>query len=97
MEKKLIRIKNTELNFSIKNEKQSILDTAINENIILPYGCKSGACGSCITKLIKGSILTLDEKSVSKNDSILLCQALPNSKEIILEYTSDKLDIIKEN
>ena len=95
-EKKLISIKNTELKFSIQNDKQSILDTAINENILLPYGCKSGACGSCIARLTKGSVITLDKKSVCANNSILLCQSMPNSKEIILEYASDKLETIKE-
>ncbi len=35
---------------------QSILDAALQHGIGLPYGCRNGACGSCIARLISGQV-----------------------------------------
>jgi CDP-4-dehydro-6-deoxyglucose reductase len=35
---------------------ESILEAALRQGLILAYGCKSGACGSCKAKLIDGEI-----------------------------------------
>ena len=28
-------------------ENLSVLESALNNNIVIPYGCKNGQCGSC--------------------------------------------------
>ena len=44
MEKKsVILIKNSALKFTIKNIENTILDNALDLQINLPHGCKSGA------------------------------------------------------
>ncbi|HEX4880337.1 MAG TPA: CDP-6-deoxy-delta-3,4-glucoseen reductase [Limnobacter sp.] len=35
---------------------ESILSAALRSNIILPYGCKDGACGSCKADLLEGQV-----------------------------------------
>ena len=35
---------------------QSVLDAAMKAGIVLPYGCKNGACGSCKGKVLEGSV-----------------------------------------
>ena len=35
---------------------ETILDAALRANVILPYGCKDGACGSCKSKVISGMV-----------------------------------------
>ena len=71
------------------NPDESILQAALREGLILPYGCRDGACGSCKGKLIKGSIdygkysnkaLTETEREAGM---ALFCQALPLSDLII--------------
>jgi CDP-4-dehydro-6-deoxyglucose reductase len=37
-------------------EGQSVLDAAQKAGIILPYGCKNGACGSCKGKVLSGHV-----------------------------------------
>ena len=37
-------------------DNETILDAALRANVILPYGCKDGACGSCKAKYICGDI-----------------------------------------
>jgi CDP-4-dehydro-6-deoxyglucose reductase len=62
---------------------EAILTAALRQGIVLPYGCKNGACGSCKGKLLEGSVdygvyqkrvLTDDEKAQGK---ALFCQAKP--------------------
>jgi CDP-4-dehydro-6-deoxyglucose reductase len=37
-----------------KNE--SVLDAALRQAIILPYGCRNGACGSCLGAVLSGTV-----------------------------------------
>ena len=63
------------------NEGETILDAALRDNRIYPYGCRSGVCGACKCVLVSGSVdygdyedfaLPADEK---KQGKVLLCQA----------------------
>jgi CDP-4-dehydro-6-deoxyglucose reductase len=69
---------------------EAVLDAALRQGYLLPYGCKNGACGSCKTKIVSGSVdygvyqartLTDEEKAQGK---ALLCQAKPLS-DLVLE------------
>ena len=66
-------------------QDETILEIALEENISLPFGCASGNCGACKSKLILGEVemrsystfaLTDDEKS---RGIILPCRAEPRS------------------
>lgn len=37
-------------------ENELILDAALRQGIDLPYGCKSGSCGTCLGKVVSGEI-----------------------------------------
>lgn len=37
-------------------ENESILDGALKNGIMFPYGCRSGSCGTCFGKVISGEI-----------------------------------------
>jgi ferredoxin len=42
------------------------------------YGCRSGQCGSCKVKLLKGSVTYPNNISASiDSDEVLLCSAMP--------------------
>jgi CDP-4-dehydro-6-deoxyglucose reductase len=67
------------------NSGESVLDAALRQGIILPYGCRNGACGSCMGTLTSG---TVDYKhgtpsglsATDINDGkVLFCQARPVS------------------
>jgi CDP-4-dehydro-6-deoxyglucose reductase len=40
---------------------EPILDAALRQGIILPYGCRNGACGSCLGAVVAGEVSYLDE------------------------------------
>ena len=62
---------------------ESVLTAALRQDIVLPYGCRNGACGSCKGRIVEGQVdygvyqkkaLTDDEKAQGK---ALFCQAKP--------------------
>ena len=62
---------------------ESVLTAALRQDIMLPYGCRNGACGSCKGRIVEGEVdygvyqkkaLTDDEKAQGK---ALFCQAKP--------------------
>lgn len=60
---------------------ETILDAATRQGILIPYGCRNGACGSCRGRVVAGSIHypggeppALDDRQRARGDA-LLCQA----------------------
>ena len=68
----------------------TILDTLIALKHDPPYSCTSGACSTCMAKVIKGSVkmdacYALDDDEVA-NGYILTCQARPTAPEVEVSY-----------
>ena len=70
-------------------EGESILTAALRQNLVLPYGCRNGACGSCKGRIVEGRVdygvyqrkaLTEEEKAQGK---ALFCQAKPLTELVI--------------
>jgi CDP-4-dehydro-6-deoxyglucose reductase len=40
----------------IVQDDERVLDAALRQGIVLPYGCKNGACGSCKAKVLEGRV-----------------------------------------
>jgi CDP-4-dehydro-6-deoxyglucose reductase len=64
-------------------EGEAVLTAALRQGVMLPYGCKNGACGSCKGKIVSGAVdyghyharvLTEEERAHGK---ALFCQAKP--------------------
>jgi len=84
-----ITLRNTDHRFPIE-DGESVLQAALNAGLVLPYGCRDGACGSCKGKLIEGRIdyghysekaLTAEERG---RGLALFCQAKALS-DLVLE------------
>jgi CDP-4-dehydro-6-deoxyglucose reductase len=70
-------------------ETESVLTAALRQGVMLPYGCKNGACGSCKGKILSGAVdyghyharvLTEEERAHGK---ALFCQARPLGELVI--------------
>ena len=72
------------------NPEEAILPAAIRQGIGLPYGCKDGACGSCKSKKLEGTVVhgTHQTKALSAEEEaagyILTCCAVPQT-DVVLE------------
>jgi CDP-4-dehydro-6-deoxyglucose reductase len=61
---------------------ETVLDAAIRQGIPLPYGCRSGTCGSCQVTLVSGDVRYEQAASALEDlpaNNALLCQARPAS------------------
>jgi ferredoxin-NAD(P)+ reductase (naphthalene dioxygenase ferredoxin-specific) len=62
---------------------QTILSAALAEGIDFPYGCKSGRCGSCKSRLAEGRVDHLDHTRFALTGEereaglILVCRTVP--------------------
>lgn len=68
---------------------ETVLEAALREGYMLPYGCRNGACGSCKGKVTEGtvdhgksqdSVLTAADRL---SGAALFCQAIPLSDLVI--------------
>lgn len=67
---------------------ETLLEAALRQSIGLPYGCRNGACGSCIGTLLQG---TVDYphgpppalEHANGPDQAVFCQAVPTSDLVI--------------
>jgi Ferredoxin len=69
---------------------KTILDVLIENKFDPPYSCTSGACSTCIAKLVNGEVsmdacYALDDDEV-KEGYILVCQSRARSPEVELTF-----------
>lgn len=69
-----------------KNSKPTLLQSAREQGILLPYACTGGVCGTCRAKLEKGEIKMNKNYALEEDDLkqkfILTCQAVPISDKL---------------
>ena len=69
---------------------QKILDVMIKQKLDPPYSCTSGACSTCMAKVMKGTTkmdacFALDDDEIEAG-FVLTCQAHPTSAEVELTF-----------
>ncbi len=89
-ESTVVKIKMDGDEFEFKMQKsETVLDSALENDIDLPYSCQSGVCTACQGKLISGKVQMevsdgLSDEEISEG-YILCCQSRPNTDEIEVE------------
>ena len=70
---------------------ESILDAAMRQSIDLPYGCRGGACGSCVGYILNGTIyyddepIALDDEMQTNNQALFCIAKTSQDLEISIE------------
>jgi len=72
---------------------EKLLDAALRQGIVLPYGCRSGQCGSCLATLIRGRVAYPSGNTQALEgrppNACLTCQAVAES-DLTLEVVEIK-------
>jgi len=71
-----VKIESSEHRFAVE-AGETLLDAALRQGIGLPYGCRNGACGSCIATLLSGEVVYPDGKLevTLEPGQVAICQA----------------------
>ncbi|OWQ54363.1 oxidoreductase [Stenotrophomonas maltophilia] len=75
-------------------EGNTILDAALAAEVAYPHGCRSGRCGSCLSRVISGHVVHLEHSRFALTDEqkarglFLACRALPGS-DLVAAYAGD--------
>lgn len=69
---------------------ETLLDTALRNNIDAPYACMSGTCNSCQAKIITGAVDMENADALSDDEiaagEILTCCAKPTTTALHIKY-----------
>ncbi len=79
--------------FSFARGQRTVLDSALDQGIELPYSCKGGVCSTCRCKLTRGEVemdchYALEDYEVARG-FILPCQSYALSDELVLDYDQE--------
>lgn len=77
--------------FDIKaGESVTLLESAEQAGVDLPYSCKAGVCATCRCKLVEGEVEMINNYSLeeweTKDGYILSCQSVPRSSKIHISF-----------
>ncbi|TWR29720.1 ferredoxin--NADP reductase [Mucilaginibacter pallidiroseus] len=84
-----INIDGTTHNITVA-ENQSILQAALQNNIQLPYSCRSGICSACVARCKTGQVEMTQNEVLTPQDIqngwILTCTGHPISDDVVVGY-----------
>ena len=86
-----ITIKVDDVESVIKGSKnETILDSALENDVEAPYSCQGGACATCIGKLVSGKATMLQNHILTDSEIeeglVLACQAVPATDIIYIDF-----------
>lgn len=68
---------------------KSILELAEQGGLKPDYGCRSGICGTCAVKLVKGQCRYVSDTTENAPEdwsgNLLICSSVPGTKEVEIE------------
>lgn len=83
-----IRYDGQEYKFMVEHNR-TILETALDKGIDLPYSCQSGLCTACRGKALSGQVKLDEEEGLSQSERaegyVLTCVGHPMTDDVVIE------------
>jgi ferredoxin-NADP reductase/predicted pyridoxine 5'-phosphate oxidase superfamily flavin-nucleotide-binding protein len=77
-EKSTIKFSTSQLEAHWSRGDDTLLEVAEQQGLTPDYGCRSGSCGTCVTKLLRGSVAYRSPPTAERSeDEVLICCAVP--------------------
>ncbi|MEZ4792915.1 MAG: ferredoxin--NADP reductase [Gelidibacter sp.] len=74
----------------VMDQKKSVLEAALAENLDAPYSCQGGICSSCLARLTEGEVKMRQNNILTESELeeglILTCQSHPTTPTIRVDY-----------
>lgn len=74
----------------VMDQKKSVLEAALAENLDAPYSCQGGICSSCLARLTEGEVKMRQNNILTDSELaeglILTCQSHPTTATIRVDY-----------
>jgi ferredoxin len=68
---------------------ETLLETLRRANLLTPFVCEQGVCGTCMARLLKGEVALRENHVLNEQDLAsgytLACQGVPHSTECEIE------------
>lgn len=72
------------------NNKKSVLEAALAEDLDAPFSCQGGVCSSCLARIKEGEVEMRQNNVLTDSEVaeglILTCQAHPKTSKIVVDY-----------
>ena len=88
---KKIKIIYDDIEYNLETvDDKTILEIALDNDIVAPFSCQGGICSTCLAKIKKGSV-EMDNNQILTDDEVedgyvLTCQARLTSSEVEISY-----------
>lgn len=83
-----VKLNGSEETFVVPAGK-SILQSALEKGIELPFSCQSGLCTACMGKCKEGSVIMKNQEALSDDDIkggyVLTCVGYPGAEKVVIE------------
>ncbi|MFD3408615.1 iron-sulfur cluster-binding domain-containing protein [Aquirufa sp. HETE-83D] len=94
--KELDGVKDSMINFYFNGDQvkifgpkgKSVLNSALDHNLEIPYSCQTGICNSCKATVVKGNLKMIglsQERKDLNTDEFLLCCSYPITNELVIK------------
>lgn len=79
-------------------EDNTILDSALENKIMLEHSCKNGSCGLCESEVMEGHVLDSEGQQLGVGEKFLTCQCTAGSEKLIIkaEYHPELAEQVKK-
>lgn len=79
--------------FTTEKNKHTLLESALEQGVELPYSCKGGVCSTCRCKMTTGEVdmdvnFALEDYEVARG-FILTCQSYPLTSAVVLDFDQE--------
>jgi ring-1,2-phenylacetyl-CoA epoxidase subunit PaaE len=85
-----VTLDGTTLTFAMPRCGTSLLDAALEQDLVVPFACRAGVCSTCRAKVLEGEFEMLENHALDEQELaqgyVLACQCFPTGERIRISF-----------